>query len=325
NMNSMKHSVRQWSARIGIVLCLGLSTWSPAEDELPFYLIRGKEPKGMKKPEPKPAPPPRPEIDPVPKKEPSAPKMPDFKNPFSGWKMPEFKNPFSGWGSSIDDPFDDDTATWNFEVGTRMTYFSLSDDSSDSFLGSINKLEGETSYNPFKVFAQVTFKKYFGAELSWDKMEAETRTRDGKSDGTLDMSGPILMLNARYPNRTAFTPYAGIGLAFMSSDFSETHHWRLGYPNVALWRAAGSPTTDDRTFMGRTREMNVDDDTGVVLYLGCFWNFHPDWSVDVFIRSIDVTAEAEFVGFQDGEPVRMIPGKFPMKNTAFGLGIRHHF
>jgi len=205
-------------------------------------------------------------------------------------------------------------------LGTRIITFSLSDD--DVSLGTINKLNDIQDHAPTKIFLNYLMNPYWGFELSYDKIEAETRTSDGKSDGDVEMSGPILSVFGRYPNHTGFVPYGGIGLAVFGGDFDEEAHWALGYPNPEAYVDAGSPSTP---LGGRTRSMSVDDYTGTVIYLGVVWEFWERWAADVLFRYMDMEADSTFTGKVHGNVETVISDTFDLSNTAYGLGIRYTF
>ena len=205
-------------------------------------------------------------------------------------------------------------------VGTRIITFSLSDD--DVSLGTINKLNYIQDHAPNKIFLNYLMNPYWGFELSYDKIEAETRTSDGKSDGDVEMSGPILSIFGRYPNDTGFVPYGGIGLAVFDGDFSEEAHWALGYPNPQAYVDAGSPSTP---LGGRTRSISVDSYTGTVIYLGVVWEFWENWAADVLFRYMDMEADSTFTGKGRNNVENVISDTFDLSNTAYGLGIRYTF
>ena len=205
-------------------------------------------------------------------------------------------------------------------VGTRIITFSLSDD--DASLGTINKLNEIQDHAPIKIFVNYLVNPCWGFELSSDKIEVETRTSDGKSDGDGEMSGPILSVFGRYPNDTGFVPYGGIGLAVFDGDFSEEAHWALGYSNPKAYLDAGSPGTP---LAGRTRSMSVDSYTGMVIYVGAAWEFWEHWAADVIVRYMDMEAVTTFTGKVGDTVETVISDTFDLTNTAYGLGIRYTF
>lgn len=218
------------------------------------------------------------------------------------------------------------------EIGTRIISIDLKDDSTDldetgnGFLGSIVGLDGEDDLAPTRFFIDILATPYLGLELSYDKISAETQTSplvgEVKSDGTLELSGPIVSIFGRYPNKTGITPYGGIGYAFYSADFSETGHWANGYPDPSAYAAAGSP---NEPLGGRSRKMNVDDVTALVIYGGVIWSFHEHWAVDLYVRSMDAEVDANFVGSVRGTVETDKDGKFPMEHTGYGLSVHYLF
>ena len=97
-----------------------------------------------------------------------------------------------------------------------------------TLLGTINSVEENPDSTPDKVFIDMMLNEYFGIELGYDSIIAETRTTSGKSDGDVEMSGPVVSLLLRLPNESNFTPFAGVGLAFFGGDFDEEAHWAPG-------------------------------------------------------------------------------------------------
>lgn len=115
------------------------------------------------------------------------------------------------------------------EIGTRMSYRYLTNaDSghqggtygSGTYLGTIYALDEMQDYYPDKPFVTYYFSRYFGVELAYDSIEAETvawntSSDTVKTDGDVSLSGPTVALLARYPYNDKFTPYLGVGLGFL--------------------------------------------------------------------------------------------------------------
>lgn len=211
------------------------------------------------------------------------------------------------------------------EIGTRITHFELKDDrrsTDDTFLGSIIRLDDKQDLMPTKLFLAFRVNDLFGFELNYDKVAARTITVTGKSDGTISMSGPIVSLFARYPNQTAFTPFAGFGLAYFSAAFNETDHWRLGYDSPEDYISAGKPATPKGD---RLRTMHVSSDVGRVIVLGLIWRITNSWALDAFWRTMDVEADAVFTSTVHGVPENSRHGEFPLDHDAWGLGAKYIF
>jgi len=208
------------------------------------------------------------------------------------------------------------------EIGTRMVHRVLTDaDSghkggtygSGTYLGTIYALDEEQNYLPFKPYVEYFFTSFFGVELAYDEMDAETRAIDTsshkeKTDGTVSLSGLTLSLVSRYKNDTAFTPYAGIGLGLYSGDFAEDSNW------------AYTAST------GRTRVMDVDNAVGFQLFLGVKWSMTENWFVDGSLQYVAVDPNSTFYGYEaNGTQYTEQTGHFPMDNLALRLGVGYTF
>jgi outer membrane protein W len=218
------------------------------------------------------------------------------------------------------------------EIGLRSISFQLETDHKsssggrDTFLGSITDLEEDNDLVPTRIFVDYLVTPFWGVELSYDKIVAATKTSSAvnavKSDGDVELSGPILSVFGRYPNDTAFVPYAGLGIAFYDADFSGTAHWALGYSGPAEYAAAGSPNTSKG---GRTRSMDVDVDPEFVIYGGALWNFRDHWALDLYIRQMDVDVDASFTGKVRERVEQVKKGSFPMGHVAYGASMHYIF
>ncbi len=225
---------------------------------------------------------------------------------------------------------------FTFQVGTRLSYFSLTDGDSGhkggtygsgTFLGTIYALEENQSYLPFKFFGRVFYQKYIGLELAYDTIEAETRaTSTGygvKSDGDISASGPTISIVARYPNESAFTPYVQVGIGLFSGDFDESDHWGLGYQNPSDYAAAGSPSTANN---GYHREIDVDSTTATIFGAGCYYMINENILVDLSFQYTSFDLDGTFYGIDaDGDILIEQDGTFPMSNYQFRLGLAYQF
>ncbi len=97
------------------------------------------------------------------------------------------------------------------EIGTRIEHFQLRNDSSSSFIGSVDTLEEKQNYDPTRFFVDVYLGEYsyneydidYGIELTWTQMEVATVTSsDGHNDSTLELSGPVLSFYGKYRNNS---------------------------------------------------------------------------------------------------------------------------
>jgi len=218
----------------------------------------------------------------------------------------------------------------HLEAGARITTFSL-DSTSGSFIGTINGMQQDQSRTP-DLFLDWLFTPYIGLELTWDKVAAVTQTyTHPASDGSLEMKGPVLSLFGRYPFEvnigewtTIVSPYAGIGLAFLSADFNAEGWWHYGFATPELynqWVANGSPASA----ITYSRTMTLTDDTGTALSLGCSFRVWNRLSVDLYFRSVDAGSDATFLrAYSDGNS-EATHGHFPLSHKTHGLGVRYSF
>ncbi len=229
------------------------------------------------------------------------------------------------------EPFSDSYIKKHVRLGTRTVLRKLTDGDSGhkggwyrsgTFLGTIYGLEEVQYPAPVYLYVQYLFNKYFGVELGYDRIEAETRAmgvypgqpfwdlKNGyeKTDGNVILSGPVVSLLGFFPNKSAFTPYVRFGLGFMAAEFDR----------VADWRYASN---------GGERVMNVDDQVALQLGGGVEWKFYKQWSVNASILYTKVTVDTSF-DFYNSARVKIQPtqfGEYPMDNVALLLGIAYSF
>ena len=211
------------------------------------------------------------------------------------------------------------------EVGTRVTYFILQDDSSDSFLGSINQLNDEQDYIPYKLFADWMITPAIGVELTWDDLKAGAQTDevDEHVDGDFELMGPVVTVFGRYKNKTIFTPFAGAGLSYMFGDFEETQWWAMGYSHESDWAALGYP---DEARHNITRRIDVDDSLGWILTCGSDVRITPRLSANLYARYEYLEADATFVEKRgEVDVVNHESSSIPFSNFALGLGVKYVF
>lgn len=226
--------------------------------------------------------------------------------------------------------------TGKLQIGTRTSTRILTDSDSGheggtygsgTSLGTIYAIDEVQDYAPSLFFLKYFFSDYLAAEFAYDSVQGETvATSIGysgdKSDGDITVSGPTISLVVHYPNANKFSPYASLGIGFYSADFDEAAHWALGYKDPSQYEALGSPST---IYGGRTREMVVDNEIGILLGLGCTYAFTENWLLDLSMQYTQVDVDATFNGYTNGELDTEQDGHFPMDNFAFRLGVAYQF
>ncbi|MFT5700812.1 MAG: outer membrane protein W [Desulforhopalus sp.] len=226
--------------------------------------------------------------------------------------------------------------TGRLQIGTRMSTTILTDSDSGheggtygsgTYLGTIYAIDEVQDYVPSLFFLKYFFSDYIAAELAYDSVSGETvATSIGysgdKTDGEITLSGPTISLVGHIPNSTKFSPYASVGVGFYSGDFDEAAHWALGYKDPSQYEALGSPST---SYGGRTREIVIDSEVGILLGLGCTYAFNQNWLLDLSMQYTQVDVDATFNGYTNGVLDTVQDGHFPMDNVAFRLGLVYQF
>lgn len=236
--------------------------------------------------------------------------------PPQDWQLPRFE---------VSDWFEDATrgVAGKLEVGTRIVTYSLLDPDGD-FMGTIDHLDEEQDLMPNRLFVDWLFSPYWGIELTWDELQMSTITvADGHDDGTLIADGPIFTVFGRYPNHSTVTPFAGMGLAFLSGSFDPETWWRLHYPGRDYWDSIGSPVTP---LGGVTKDVSVEDTVAFVLTGGCDVALTEHFSASIYARLMWGELDAEYKILRNGE-VSEERGTFgfPIDNIALGVGIKYRF
>jgi hypothetical protein len=211
-------------------------------------------------------------------------------------------------------------ATWNrFEVGTRMNYAKLTDDTKHTFLGQIYKLDEQQDLAPTRVFGRWFFLRDWGVELTWDELRAETYNSPDEngvrsSDGDWLISGPIATVIWRYLNDSRWTPDVGAGAGFMSGDTDLAGWWHYGYNSPEQYAALGSPKTP---YKAGTRTMDANDAVAFVMTAGCSARITDRWSANVYGRFMSVDVDIHWTTKGEDKGSRTIP----FDNYVLGLGV----
>ena len=233
-----------------------------------------------------------------------------------------------------------DVLAGRLSVGARITDVTLTDDRKTYFLGLINRLDGEDDYAPWNLFVQAFAFEHVGAELGWVKVEAaavvETGGPDQHTDGVVSADGPVLFLVGRarldelmdlfaepgvwdYPWASRVTPYAGVGMAFLSGSFDPEAWYSYDYPSKEEWIAAGKPMDPQYKDF---RQIEVDDGTGLAFTLGSGVNLAGGLGLDLNFRYIG--ADLDAVHNYPHDTFRFA-GSFDLSHYALGLGARYDF
>ncbi len=219
-----------------------------------------------------------------------------------------------------------ETPWGDISIGTRMIYFRLMKENKQTFLGNINRLEEKQDMAPDRLYVNWYPTRYAGAELTWDKARATTHNQNsetGQGDGDFVFSGPILTLMFRYPNETGFTPYGGIGMAFLNCSFENDAWWYYGWPSPEAYEAAGSPSEFRN---GYKREITVENANAFVIAAGCDYRLDSHWLAEFYVRYMSLDLDAHYVhGDSTLDPSTSHTTKIPFDNVALGVGIRYTF
>ena len=203
-------------------------------------------------------------------------------------------------------------------LGASFTYYWLEDtrrsgehgydngNLSGNFLGSLWGLDAQQHYfpNPYMEYRVVSG---FGIGVMYDQVRAKTldwaneEQQITAGDGDLELRGIGVYLVARYKNPTRYVPHASAGYAWYKSHFFVSPGWA----------APG-------------RRFVVEDTDGWFVSAGCTVTVAKGFGLDASVRYShigDVAARAYLSGSRN----RYRGGAFPMRYTAFALGVAYAF
>ncbi|MBU0679485.1 MAG: outer membrane beta-barrel protein [Verrucomicrobia bacterium] len=170
---------------------------------------------------------------------------------------------------------------------------------------STSDMDEEQNYFPYLYFLY-KFTPYVALQAAWETIEGRTLTldkADPHSDGNVVGEGLSLTAIGRYPNETPFTPYAGIGLAWM----------RMGFDEDPSWYAHG------------LRHMDIDDTTALLLSLGCSVEVHKNVELDVAYTYFQAEADNQFYLRVGGVKQGAHDWTYPLDSHFWHIGVKYLF
>lgn len=236
----------------------------------------------------------------------------------AAWAQDEVPPPAAPTGSWLEEiPWEEIHESYirdRLSAGLRWTFFALTDDSQQefdaggTFIGgfttgiSIDRLDESHEWFP-TLYLRWEASDYVSIEFAWEKLVAATRTYwDGHTDGDVILSGPSLLVVGRYPNDTDFTPYAGIGLAFLDGEFDHAP-WGQGYHII-----------------------RADGTYGLLLQVGCSTPIADRVHFDLTLRYMMADSDAHFyLHHGGGRTTNHAYWTFPLDNFGAHLGFRYAF
>jgi len=195
----------------------------------------------------------------------------------------------------------------HLEIGTRSTGYSFTDDVQGdpfdgSYLGSLNEVHESQNYAPVKVFAQYKLDNNIGFGVAYDQFEAATgsspKAEDG-GDGSFSLKGVYVYLLGSLPNETRFTPFVEVGLVAYGADFAEKSWW----------------------YEDGRRVINPDNAVGTVVAIGCDIHVYEQWSIDVYLRRVNVDLDVDYVFMERVHT----SGTFTLSHNEYGIGVKYRF
>jgi hypothetical protein len=248
--------------------------------------------------------------------------------------VPEVEQP-----APVKEPVLRETGGFNFldrlEVGTRVNYFLLLDDSRDitkSFLGSITKLKALQNYYPNELFVSFDITDWLALEAGYEEITAKAVTENDKhSDGIFMYDGPGVSVVGRMANDTVFTPFVSIGAAMMNAKMKLNPVWHHGFGGTPeekekayqAWLKAGSPPWPNG---GRERTLDPEDQTAVLLALGCDMDLTSSVSMRVFANYMSLSARTHYYLSTKGKITEdRHYATFPLDNVSAGVGVKYCF
>ncbi len=169
-------------------------------------------------------------------------------------------------------------------------------------------LEERQKYIPYP-YVLYKFTPYVALQIARERIEGRAWTLDRNDphyNGNMILSGPSFTLLGRFPNRTRFTPYGGIGFARLDARFQEGGSWSGG---------------------GR-RIMRAEDTTGYIYTIGS--SVSAEGTSLAILDNIELDLSVTYMRAESDASYRLLPETsdradwtWPADTVLVQLGIRY--
>ncbi len=197
----------------------------------------------------------------------------------------------------------------NLQVGFRMSYFKLMETEKESFLGSINNLKEDQDFVPH-LFARIKLMEPFWVVLGSSTLKAKTWTLaepeadlEGYTDGTIELSGPYVLLHFHSKRQNDLQWFSEIGFAMYEANFIHDPAWR------------------DARGVVNSHLMHFEDTLGLMVNGGCDLLVTDDISLSAHVGYTRVSSDMTY--YLNGE--KWDSRTFPLSNLSLGLSAQYHF
>ena len=203
----------------------------------------------------------------------------------------------------------------HLSIGLRFSHFTFTDPSKKTYDDEGNltggytygistyDLEERQSYDP-TLYLIYAFTPYVALQIGWEEIEGRAWTLDTADphyDGDMILSGPSVVLQVRYDNKTILTPYLGIGIAMLEGDFEEEDSWSAG----------------------GFRNMTAADTTGYIFAVGTSVSAYKHVEIDLSFSYMRAESDARY--YLRGEGHDRSTWTWPADATIAQIGLRYAF
>lgn len=195
------------------------------------------------------------------------------------------------------------------EAGLRVSYYYLLENNKESFLGSINELKEDQDYMPHP-YISIKIMDPFWVSLGYNKLRAKTWTKpepqyneEGYTDGTIDLSGPFILLHYRKEINRMRSWFIETGFTIYDADFVHNPSWR------------------DAGGFYDSHVMDFYDTYGLMMNAGINFDINKNWKASVFASYTRVSVDMTYYLYGTKRDERI----FPLSNFAAGAGIVYDF